>query len=66
MIKNRMSKELIEWAREKHGRFIQIARACGVSKRVAHGWYVGEYGIAPRHHAKIKQLCGIEPCEKVD
>ena len=60
-IKNAMSDELIEWAREKHGRFAQIASACGVSKRQVFAWAVGKAGIAVRHHAKIMELTGIEP-----
>ena len=61
-IKNRMSGELIFWARAKHGRFVKIAEACGVSKRQVFAWAVGESGIAPRHHAKIESLTGLTPC----
>lgn len=63
-VKNRMSSELLEWARAKHGRFSEIARACGVSKRQAFSWSAGESGIAPRHHAKILALTGIYAIEK--
>ena len=63
-IKNAMSNELIEWAREKHGRFAQIAVACGVSKRQVFAWSVGETGIAPRHHVKIFELTGVCAVEK--
>ena len=63
-VKNRMSSELLEWARDKHGRFVEIARACGVSKRQVFAWSVGGSGIAPRHHAKILALTGICAIEK--
>ena len=63
-VKNRMSSELLEWARAKHGRFAEIARACGVTKRQPFAWSVGESGIAPRHHAKILALTGICAVEK--
>ena len=63
-IKNAMSDELIEWAREKHGRFAQIARACGVSSRQVRAWRNHECGIAPRHHQKIFELTGIDPVRK--
>ena len=59
VVKNRMSRELLEWARARHGRFSEIARACGVSKRQVFAWSVGEIGIAPRHHAKILEFTGI-------
>lgn len=62
-IKNAMSNELIEWAREKHGRFAQIARACNVSHRQVFAWSVRECGIAPRHHSKILELTGIRAVE---
>lgn len=58
-VKNRMSSELLEWARARHGRFSEIARACGVSKRQVFAWSVGGCGIAPRHHAKIFELTGV-------
>lgn len=58
-IKNTMAGELLEWARSKHGRFAEIARACGVSKRQVFAWSTRECGIAPRHHAKILALTGI-------
>ena len=64
-IKNRMSSELLLWARARHGRFSEIARACGVSKRQAFAWAVGEAGIAPRHHAKIFELTGVCATEKM-
>lgn len=60
-LKNLMSEELLAWAREKHGRFAQIARACGVSSRHVHAWAVHEQGIAPRHHQKIFDLVDINP-----
>jgi predicted GNAT superfamily acetyltransferase len=60
-IKNAMSDELIEWAREKHGRFAQIARVCGVSHRQVFAWSARECGIAQRHHKKIFELAGINP-----
>ena len=63
-VKNRMSSELLLWARARHGRFSEIARACGVSKRQAFAWSVGGCGIAPRHHAKILALTGIYAIEK--
>ena len=63
-VKNRMSSELLEWARARHGRFSEIARACGVSKRQAFAWAVGECGVAPRHHAKILALTGVCAVEK--
>ena len=63
-VKNRMSSELLEWARARHGRFAEIARACGVTKRQPFAWSVGESGIAPRHHAKILALTGICAVEK--
>lgn len=63
-IKNAMSNELIAWARAKHGRFAQIARACGVSKRQVFAWSVGDVGIAARHHAKIFEFTGICAVEK--
>ena len=62
--KNLMSDELIEWACEKHGRFAQIARACGVSSRQVRAWKSHECGIAPRHHQKIFELTGIDPVRK--
>lgn len=63
-LKNRMSRELLEWARARHGRFAKIAEACGVSKRQVFAWSVGECGIAPRHHAKIfEESGGILPTE---
>ena len=58
-VKNRMSSELLEWARARHGRFTEIAAACGTSKRQVFAWSVGEAGIAPRHHAKILASTGI-------
>ena len=58
-VKNRMSSELLEWARARHGRFTEIAAACGISKRQVFAWSVGECGVAPRHHAKILALTGI-------
>ena len=64
VVKNRMSSELLEWAKAKRGRFSEIARACGVSKRQAFAWSIGEAGIAPRHHAKILALTGIYAIEK--
>ena len=64
VVKNRMSSELLEWARARHGRFAEIARACSVSKRQVFAWAVGECGIAPRHHAKILALTGIYAIEK--
>lgn len=63
-VKNRMSSELLEWARAKHGRFAEIARACGVSKRQVFAWSAGECGIAPRHHAKILAFTGVCAVEK--
>ena len=57
-----MSNELIVWARGKHGRLAQIARACGVSHRQVRAWRNHESGIAPRHHQKIFELTGILPC----
>lgn len=63
-VKNRMSSELLEWARAQHGRFTKIAAACGVSKRQVFAWAVGECGIAPRHHAKILAFTGICAVEK--
>ena len=64
VIKNRMSSELLEWARERHGRFAKIATACGVSKRQVFAWSIRECGIAPRHHAKIFEIAGgILPTE---
>ena len=64
VVKNRMSRELLEWARARHGRFSGMARACGVTKRQAFAWSVGEAGIAPRHHAKILAFTGICAVEK--
>ena len=64
VVKNRMSSELLEWARARHGRFTEIAAACGVSKRPVFAWSVGEAGIAPRHHAKILAFAGICAVEK--
>ena len=58
-VKNRMSSELLEWARAKRGRFAGIANACGVSRRQVLAWSVGESGIAPHHHAKILAFTGI-------
>ena len=63
-VKNRMSSELLEWARAKHGRFTGIAAACGVPKRQVFAWSVGECGIAPRHHAKILAFAGVRAVEK--
>ena len=60
-IKNAMSDELIAWAKEIHGRSMQIARACGVSHRQVRAWKNRECGIAPRHHQKILELTGINP-----
>ena len=63
-VKNRMSSELLSWARARHGRFSEMARACGVSKRQVFSWSVGGVGVAPRHHAKIFELTGICAVEK--
>lgn len=60
-IKNAMSDELIAWAREVHGRFTHIAKACNVSNRQVFAWSVRECGIAQRHHQKILELTGINP-----
>ena len=64
LVKNRMSSELLEWARARHGRFAGIAASCGVSRRQVFAWSVGESGIAPRHHAKILAFTGICAVEK--
>ena len=58
---NAMSDELIAWAKEIHGRYMQIARACSVSHRQVFAWKTRECGIAPRHHKKIFELTGINP-----
>ena len=60
-IKNAMSDELLDWASKKHGRSMQIARACNVSHRQVFAWRTRECGIAPRHHQKILELTGINP-----
>ena len=67
-MKNKINPELKEWAQAKHGRCVEIARACSVSKRTVHGWLHNQRGIAPRHHYAIRELTGIEPCaaEKTD
>jgi len=63
-MKNKINPELKEWAQAKHGRFAQIARACGVSKRQVFAWSARECGIAPRHHSKIFEFTGICAVEK--
>lgn len=64
VVKNRMSSELLEWARARHGRFAGIANVCGVSRRQVFAWSIGEAGVAPRHHAKILAFTGICAIEK--
>jgi len=63
-MKNKINPELKEWAQAKHGRCVEIARACGVSKRTVHGWLHKQRGIAPRHHSKIFEFTGICAVEK--
>ena len=67
-MKNKINQELKEWAQAKHGRCVEIARSCGVSKGTVYGWIYTRNGIAPRHHPKIREITGIEPCavEKTD
>lgn len=63
-IDNRIGYEFLNYLNSKFGRKANCAKMLGVCKETVNAWIRGRSGIAKHHHKKIKDWCGIDPCEQ--